>query len=96
MHRRGEGRGRSASVLRSVVAAVPLPADVNRELLLQMLLARESVGSTGIGDGVAIPHARNPIVMHLPRPLVCLCFLEQPDRVRRDRRQARAHPLHAS
>lgn len=67
----------AASVLRSVVAAMPLPADVNRDLLLQMLLARESAGSTGIGDGVAIPHARNPIVMHLPQPLVCLCFLEQ-------------------
>lgn len=66
-----------AEVLRSVVAAIPLPADVNRDLLLQMLLARESAGSTGIGDGIAIPHARHPIVVHLPRPLVCLCFLEQ-------------------
>jgi PTS system nitrogen regulatory IIA component len=65
-------------VLRSVVAAVPLPTDANRELLLQMLLARESIGSTGIGDGVAIPHARNPIVLHLPRPVLCLCYLEQP------------------
>jgi PTS system nitrogen regulatory IIA component len=43
-----------------------------------MLLARESAGSTGIGDGVAIPHARNPIVMHIPRPLISLCYLEQP------------------
>ncbi len=72
-------RGADApEVLRSVVAVVPLPADANRELLLQMLLARESIGSTGIGDGVAIPHARSPIVMHLPRPIVCLCYLEQP------------------
>ena len=66
------------SVLKSVVASMPLPEDVNREFLLQMLLARESAGSTGIGDGVAIPHARNPIVMHIPRPLVSLCYLEQP------------------
>jgi nitrogen PTS system EIIA component len=65
-------------VLKTVVAAMPLPEDVNREFLLQMLLARESAGSTGIGDGVAIPHARNPIVMHIPRPLICLCYLEQP------------------
>ena len=66
------------SVLEAVVAAMPLPEDVNREFLLEMLLARESAGSTGIGDGVAIPHARNPIVMRIPRPLVSLCFLEQP------------------
>jgi PTS system nitrogen regulatory IIA component len=67
-----------AAVLKSVVAAMPLPADVNREFLLQMLLARESAGSTGIGDGIAIPHARNPIVLHLPRPMVSLCYLAQP------------------
>jgi nitrogen PTS system EIIA component len=66
------------SVLNSVVTAMPLPEKANREFLLQMLLARESAGSTGIGDGVAIPHARNPIVMYLPRPLVSLCYLEQP------------------
>lgn len=28
--------------------------------LLEMLLAREKLGSTGIGDGVAIPHVRVP------------------------------------
>jgi PTS system nitrogen regulatory IIA component len=67
-----------ASVLQAVVAVMPLPADVNRDFLLQMLLARESAGSTGIGEGVAIPHARNPIVMRLPRPVVSLCYLAQP------------------
>jgi PTS system nitrogen regulatory IIA component len=68
----------AASVLQSVVAAMPLPADADREFLLQMLLARESAGSTGIGDGIAIPHARKPIVMPLTRPIVSLCYLAQP------------------
>ena len=43
-----------------------------------MLEAREAMGSTGIGDGIAIPHARYPVVLHLDKPLVSLCFLEQP------------------
>jgi mannitol/fructose-specific phosphotransferase system IIA component (Ntr-type) len=30
----------------------------NREIVLQMLRQRESLGSTGIGHGVAIPHGR--------------------------------------
>ena len=55
-----------------------LPDDVDREFLYQVLLAREALGSTGIGDGIAIPHVRNPIVLHLSRPTVTLCFLEQP------------------
>ena len=55
-----------------------LPEEVDREFLYQVLLAREALGSTGIGDGIAIPHVRNPIVLHLSRPLVALCFLENP------------------
>jgi PTS system nitrogen regulatory IIA component len=66
------------TVLRSVVALMPLPEEVDREFLYQVLLARETAGSTALGNGVAIPHVRNPIVMHISRPLICLCFLEQP------------------
>ena len=66
------------SVLRSVVEVMHLPEEVDRQFLLQVLLARESLGSTGIGEGVAIPHVRNPIVMHIPRPTITLCFLETP------------------
>jgi nitrogen PTS system EIIA component len=71
------GRDRD-SVLRSVVELLRLPDHVDREFLLQVLLARESLGSTGIGDGIAIPHARNPIVLNVERPTITLCFLENP------------------
>lgn len=74
---RVEGADKPA-VLQSVVTLMPLPEDVDREFLYQVLLAREAVGSTAIGEGVAIPHVRNPIVLHLQRPLIALCFLEQP------------------
>jgi PTS system nitrogen regulatory IIA component len=33
----------------------------NEEELLRVLLERESLGSTGIGDGVAIPHGKLPM-----------------------------------
>jgi PTS system nitrogen regulatory IIA component len=65
-----------ASVLKAVVELMRLPDEVNRQFLYQVLLARESLGSTGVGDGIAIPHVRNPIVMHIPKPTVTLCFLE--------------------
>jgi PTS system nitrogen regulatory IIA component len=64
-----------ASVLRSVVERMPIdPAD--RGVLCDFLLAREALGSTGIGEGIAIPHVRNPIVLNVDRPSVTLCFLE--------------------
>jgi PTS system nitrogen regulatory IIA component len=66
------------SVLRAVVEAMPLPQQVDRHLLLQMLLARESLQPTGVGEGIAIPHVRNPMVLRVPRPLITLCFLEPP------------------
>lgn len=66
------------SVLQAVVDLMKLPDEVDRNFLYQVLLAREALGSTGIGEGIAIPHVRNPIVLHLSRPMVTLCFLERP------------------
>ncbi len=64
------------SVLAGVVEYLRLPEGTDRQLLLQMLLAREKLASTGIGDGIAIPHTRYPIVLHVDKPMVTLCFLE--------------------
>src|SRR5262245_40239997 len=44
-----------ALVLREIVKVLPLPGDVDREFLATVLEAREAMGSTGIGDGIAIP-----------------------------------------
>jgi PTS system nitrogen regulatory IIA component len=65
-------------VLEAVVELMRLPEEVDRKFLLSVILARESLGSTGFGGGIAIPHVRNPIVLHIPRPMITLCFLETP------------------
>jgi len=67
-----------AQAIRSLVQVLPLPDGVDRELLLRLFLAREASASTAIGDGIAIPHVRNPIVLHVVRPAVTLAFLSQP------------------
>jgi PTS system nitrogen regulatory IIA component len=64
--------------LRALVGVLPLPEGVDRELLLRLFLAREASASTAIGGGIALPHVRNPIVLHVDRPLVTLAFLERP------------------
>ncbi len=66
------------SVLHGVVNVLALPEEVDRNFLFQVLLARESLGSTAVGEGIAIPHVRNPITLHVTRPLMALCFLETP------------------
>ncbi len=67
-----------SEVLRSIVDALKLPEEVDRDFLYEVLVAREMLGSTGVGDGIAIPHVRNPVVLHVEKPTVTLCFLEHP------------------
>ena len=45
--------------------------------LLDRLIEREKALSTGIGNGIAIPHPRVPLG-YLNDPLVAICFLETP------------------
>jgi nitrogen PTS system EIIA component len=77
IHYRVEGDNKE-SVLKSAVKLMKLPPEVNKEFLLQVILAREAMASTAVGDGIAIPHVRNPIVLHITEPVVSLCFLEKP------------------
>lgn len=64
--------------LAALVEALPLPDSVDRAYLLEMILARESLCPTGIGEGLAIPHPRNPIVLHVDAPLLAIGFLRNP------------------
>jgi PTS system nitrogen regulatory IIA component len=77
IHHNVAGRSRE-EVLREIVQKLPLPADVDRDFLATILEAREAMGSTGVGGGVAIPHVRNPILLHVDHPTVSLCLLRHP------------------
>jgi PTS system nitrogen regulatory IIA component len=70
--------GDKATILRAILPQLPLSEEDDRQALLAMLLARESLGSTGIGDGIALPHPKNPIVQPNAAPAITLCFLAQP------------------
>jgi mannitol/fructose-specific phosphotransferase system IIA component (Ntr-type) len=65
------GQHREA-VLRELVELVPELRErpEGRETLLRALLEREQMHSTGIGDGIALPHARNAMVGLVQRPTI--------------------------
>lgn len=71
------GEDRQAA-LKSVVACLRLPPGTDRDYCFRILLAREELASTGIGDGIAIPHMRSPVILPIEAPQVTLCFLGQP------------------
>lgn len=66
------------ALLRKIADLLPAPASVDREFLFQMLRAREASGSTAVGDGIAIPHVRNPIALHRQPASVTLAWCEAP------------------
>jgi PTS system nitrogen regulatory IIA component len=72
-----EARDKRA-LLREFVARLPLPPDQNRGALVSALEAREAMGSTGIGNGIAIPHLRHPNLLHVQSAFVTLGLLRHP------------------
>jgi PTS system nitrogen regulatory IIA component len=77
VHRDLPGDDKPAA-LRAVVERLPLPSGTDRQLLHRVLLAREALGSTGLGNGIAVPHPRNPIVLRVRSPEVAICYLARP------------------
>ena len=77
IHYHVEGKDKK-TLLRSVIDRFNLPEEVNKGNLLEAMLAREALGSTEFGDGIAIPHARYPVVTDIPHALVAVCFLKKP------------------
>ena len=74
----GINSDRRDTVLATVAALPTWPPAVDRELLRQLLIGRERVASTAIGDGVAIPHPRDPLVLGVDQPVIALCLLVRP------------------
>lgn len=57
-------------VLRELVGLVPISSEHFRRTLFDALKAREDLCSTAVGEGVAIPHARNAMVGLVSKPVI--------------------------
>ena len=67
----------AAAALKSAVDCIDyLSKDVRNELY-EKLLEREQLASTGIGNGIAIPHPRDPLSNPPGTPVITTCFLEK-------------------
>ena len=65
-------------IFKNIVNLLKVPSEDDRKLICQMILSREKEGSTELGNGIAIPHARHPILLQVARPMVALCYLKNP------------------
>jgi PTS system nitrogen regulatory IIA component len=65
------------ALLRAIVEELPLPQRCDRDVLWQLFLARETLGTTALEGGIAVPHPRRPVVLDIDQPLVSLTFLAE-------------------
>lgn len=66
------------TILRHIVMRLPLADDADRDTLLHILLARGALGVTPVGDGIAIPQVRMPIILAPKDAVLALSFLTRP------------------
>ena len=65
-------------LFKNIVDLLKIPSGEDRKLICQMILSREKEGSTQLGNGIAVPHARHPILLQVAKPMVALCYLKNP------------------
>ncbi len=68
----------SSEALSEAVKAMSLPKGLDREKLLTAILERESLMPTALGNGIAIPHPRSPMVTDPEVQRVAVFFLKTP------------------
>ncbi len=66
----------AAGALKSAVDCIDCLTTDIRDELYGKLLEREQLASTGIGNGIAIPHPRDPLSKPPETPVITTCFLE--------------------
>jgi PTS system nitrogen regulatory IIA component len=65
-------------VLRSALEVFKLPGEADKELIYDLLISREKLMTTALGDGLAAPHLRVPVVVNAPGPVLGIFFTREP------------------
>ena len=64
-------------VMDKLIGIAPVPETVTAKDLFRAVMEREALMSTGIGNGIATPHPRNPVITRPEDQFAALAFLEQ-------------------
>ncbi|MDD4816860.1 MAG: PTS sugar transporter subunit IIA [Victivallaceae bacterium] len=67
-----------AQAIAAAVGMMHLPDSCDRQKLIELMQEREKVISTAIGAGIAVPHARNPVLDDEADERVSIAFLRTP------------------
>jgi len=68
----------TSEIYKNIVQMIDLPDCMDREQVYNALCAREEILSTAVGNGIALPHARAPIMKDENDQRICVAYLKQP------------------
>ena len=63
------------NLLENIAKMISLDQPIDSDIIFEKLYEREKLGTTGLGKGIAIPHARIPNIM---KPKIVVIKLEEP------------------
>jgi PTS system nitrogen regulatory IIA component len=64
-------------LLANLIGTMAIPPSVDRAALLAAALEREALTPTAMGNGIALPHPRNPLIATSAEQLVSIAFAER-------------------
>jgi len=67
-----------AEVLASLVKVAKMPKSIDKKALREALMERESIATTAIGNGFAIPHPRHHLAAGEKDTMVAVAYLDTP------------------
>ena len=65
-------------IYKKITGMISLPAGMSAETVLKALCEREKIMSTAVGNGIALPHARIPIVKDENEQRISIVYLKNP------------------
>lgn len=64
--------------IKQMVHNIDIDKNVDKEIIIQLLINREELMSTSIGNGISLPHPRIPLIVGRNKPLINFFFLKNP------------------
>jgi PTS system nitrogen regulatory IIA component len=69
-------RGKNiVEIINDAVGKITIPKVISKKKLIEILLAREEMMPTSVGNGIAIPHPRSPIIADIDSESISVCYL---------------------
>ena len=65
-------------IYEKVCKMLDLPDSITSDQVYNALCAREKILSTAVGNGIALPHARTPIMKDESDQKICIVYLKEP------------------